>query len=89
LNAQFQLANAYFGSGNLAAARVEFVKLQQTNTNSPQAAFSLEEIAWLQHDTNEAIRNIQIYLAHAPTNTPQAQALLKRLSGLKPVATGK
>lgn len=80
---QFQLANAYFGAGDLDAARTNYEKLQRERTNSAQLALSLEEVAWLQHDTNEAIRNIEIYLAHATTNTPQAQLLAQRLRQLK------
>lgn len=79
----FQLGVANFGAGNLDAARTNFEKLQQSRTNSPQLAFSLEEIAWRRHDTNEAIRNIQIYLANARTNTPQAQLLEERYRQLK------
>jgi tetratricopeptide (TPR) repeat protein len=83
-DAVFQLANAYFGAGNLDAAETNYEKLQLERTNSPQLAFNLQEIAWRRHDTNEAIRNIQIYLAHAPTNTPQAQLVAERLQQLKP-----
>ncbi len=86
-NALFQLANAYFGAGNLDAARTNFESLQQTRTNSPQLAFCLAEIALRQHNTNEAIRNIEIYLPQAPTNTPpgraQAQLMEERLRQLK------
>jgi tetratricopeptide (TPR) repeat protein len=82
--AVFQLANAYFGAGNLEAARTNYEKLQQSRTNSLPLAFSLEEIAWRRHDTNEAIRNIEIYINQAPTNNPQAQLLASRLRELKP-----
>jgi tetratricopeptide (TPR) repeat protein len=79
----FQLANAYFGEGNLEAARANFEKLQQSRTNSPQLAFGLEEIAWRQHDTNEAIRNIEIFLTHGSTNSPQAQLMQEHYRQLK------
>jgi tetratricopeptide (TPR) repeat protein len=82
--AQFQLANAYYGAGNLDAARTNYEMLQQSRTNAPQLAFNLEEIAWRRHDTNEAIRNIEIYLANAPTNSPQGQLMASRLRQLKP-----
>jgi tetratricopeptide (TPR) repeat protein len=81
--AEFQLASAYFGAGNLDAARTNFEKLQQTRTNSPELAFNLGEIAWRRHDTNEAIRNIEIYLANAPTNTTQARLMGDQLRQLK------
>ncbi|HEV2452877.1 MAG TPA: tetratricopeptide repeat protein [Verrucomicrobiae bacterium] len=82
--AQFQLANAYFGAGDLDAARTNYEKLQQDRANSPELAVSLEQIAWRRHDTNEAIRNIEIYLANAPTNTPEARLLEDHLRQLKP-----
>jgi tetratricopeptide (TPR) repeat protein len=81
--ARFQLANAYFGAGNLDAAQTNYAQLQETRTNSPELAYGLEEIAWRQHDTNEAIRNIEIYLANAPTNTLQAKQMAGRLQQLK------
>jgi tetratricopeptide (TPR) repeat protein len=80
---QFQLANAYYGKGDLDAAWTNYEMLQETRTNSPQLAFDLEEIAWRKHDTNEAIRNIDIYLANAPTNSAQAKLLSERLQQLR------
>ena len=58
--------------------------MQQTFTNSFQVAYGLGEIAWRQHDTNEAIRNYKIYLANANTNTAEAtNVILERLRELK------
>jgi tetratricopeptide (TPR) repeat protein len=87
--AVYQIANAYFGAGNLDAARTNYQKLQQQHSNSPQLALGLGEIAWLQHDTNEAIRNIEIFLSYAPTNTPQAQLMAGRLRQLEQVSADK
>ncbi|MGH7939769.1 MAG: tetratricopeptide repeat protein [Limisphaerales bacterium] len=85
--ALFQLASAYFRDGNLEGARTNLEKLQRAHWDPPRVAFGLEEIAWRQHDTNEAIRNIEIYLPHAPTNSPparaEAQLLEERLRQLK------
>jgi tetratricopeptide (TPR) repeat protein len=89
VNALFQRANAYLGNGNLEAARADFEKLRQSQTNSFQIVYDLGDIAWRQHDTNEAIRNFEIYLAHSPTNTPQAQTVIERLHELKMPAGGK
>ena len=50
-------------------------RLQQYDTNSFQIAFLLGDIAWQQHDTNEAIRNFKIYLPNAPTNTAEAKTV--------------
>ena len=89
MNALFQRANAYLGNGDLDAARADFEKLRQTQTNSYEIVFDLGEVAWRQHDTNEAIRNFEIYVAHTPTNSPQAQTAIERLQELKAPAGGK
>ena len=87
--ALYQIANAYFGAGNLDAARTNYQMLQMQHTNSPQLALGLGEIAWRQGNTNEAIRNIEIYLSHAPTNTPQAQLMAGRLRQLEQSSADK
>jgi len=66
----FNRALACLDSGKLEAARADFKTLQLSLTNSFQVAYGLGEIAWRQHDTNEAVRNYEIYLASAKTNTP-------------------
>jgi tetratricopeptide (TPR) repeat protein len=80
--ARFDRALAYLGSGKLDASRADFLQLQAVQTNSFQLAFGLGEIAWRQHDTNEAIRNYLIYLANARTNTPEATNVMERLRDL-------
>ena len=82
-------ADAYLGNGNLDAARADYGKVQQWSTNSVPAAYGLGEIAWRQHDTNEVIRNYEIYLGNAPTNTAEAQTVMGRLGELKQPAGGK
>jgi tetratricopeptide (TPR) repeat protein len=88
----YQLGLAYLGSSNLDEARANFEKIQESNTNSYPAypvAYQLGEIAWRQHDTNEAIRNYKIYLPNAPTNTVEAQTVRERLRELEPDASDK
>jgi tetratricopeptide (TPR) repeat protein len=80
--AQFNRGLAYLGSGRLAESRADFLQLQALQTNSIQVAFGLGEIAWRQHDTNEAIRNYEIYLANARTNTAEATNVMMRLRDL-------
>ena len=46
-------------------------------------AYGLGEIAWRQHDSAEAIRNYQVYLANASTNTAEATNVIARLRELK------
>jgi tetratricopeptide (TPR) repeat protein len=82
-NAVFNRAIANLDSGRLDAARADYLRLQQTFSNSFQVAYGLGEIAWRQHDTNEAVRNYAIYLANANTNTGEAQTILERLRELK------
>jgi tetratricopeptide (TPR) repeat protein len=78
-------ALAYLDSGKLDAARADYKTLQQSFSNSfpVQTAYNLGEIAWRQHDTNEAIRNYTLYLASANTNTEEATNVIKRLRELK------
>jgi tetratricopeptide (TPR) repeat protein len=81
--ARFNRALAYLAAKNLDGARGDYLELQNTYTNSYQVAFGLGEIAWQQQQTNEAIRNYQIYLANARTNTAEATNVLTRLRELQ------
>ena len=82
-DALFNRAIANLDGDHLAAARTDYLRLQQTFSNSFQIAYGLGEIAWRQHDTNEAVRNYQIYLANANTNSGEAKTVLERLRELK------
>jgi tetratricopeptide (TPR) repeat protein len=82
-NALFNRAIANLDSDHLDAARADYLRLQQTFSNSFQVAYGLGEIAWRQHETNEAVRNYQIYLANANTNSGEARTVLERLRELK------
>lgn len=82
-NALFNRAIANLDSGRLDAARADYLRLQQIYTNAFPVAYGLGEIAWRQHDTNEAIRNYEIYLASAGTNSDEAKAIAERLKSLK------
>jgi tetratricopeptide (TPR) repeat protein len=84
-----QRASAYMSIGNLDAARADYRALQKTNPDSFDIADNLGVIAWRQHDTNEAIRNFQIYAAYAPTNATEYQTVTERLDELKHPAGGK
>lgn len=83
--ALFNRAVAYLQLGKLDTARADYLQLQQTHTNTFPIAYGLGEIAWREHNTNEAIRNYEIYLANAPTNTAEAKTVRDRLAEL----TGK
>jgi tetratricopeptide (TPR) repeat protein len=82
-DALFNRAIANLDGDRLDAARADYLRLQQSFSNSFQVAYGLGEIAWRQHDTNEAVRNYRIYLANADTNGGEAQTVLERLRELK------
>ncbi len=82
-NARFDRAIACLNSGKLEAARTDYRILQQSLTNSIQVAYGLGEIAWRQHDTNEAVKNYKFYLTIADTNTDEAKIVAERLRDLK------
>jgi tetratricopeptide (TPR) repeat protein len=82
-DALFKRAGAYLQLGKLDEARADYTDLQQSFTNSPQAAYGLAEIAWRRHETNDAIVNYEIYIANAPTNTTEAKTVSQRLRELK------
>jgi tetratricopeptide (TPR) repeat protein len=76
-------AIACFNSGKLDAARADYEELGRTYTNSDRIAHELGEIAWRKHETNEAIKNYELYLARANTNTDEAKIIVQRLHQLK------
>jgi len=82
-DARFYRAQACLDSGKLDAARADYRQLQQTFTNSVPVAYGLGEIAWRQHETNEAIRNYKIYMAGANTNSTEATNVILRLRELE------
>jgi len=82
-NARFDRAVAYLNSGQFDAAQADYKVLQQSLTNSFQIAYGLGDIAWRKHETNEAIRNYEVYLANANTNTGEAAEVIRRLRELK------
>ncbi len=83
LTARFYRAVACLNSGRLDEARADYKTLQPSFTNSFLIAYGLGEIAWRQHETNEAIRNYKLYLANANTNTEEATNIMQRLRELK------
>jgi tetratricopeptide (TPR) repeat protein len=82
-HALFNRAVANLASDKLDDARADYEALRQTYTNAFQIAYGLGEIAWRKHDTNEAVRNYELYMASAPTNTAEAANILERLKSLK------
>lgn len=83
VSAQFDRALAYFQSGKLDQARADYLALQSTHTNAFQVAYGLGEIAWRKKDNDEALRNYEIYVANAPTNSPEFATVQQRLTQLR------
>ena len=81
--ARFNRALAYLQSGRLNEARTDYLALQNNYTNAFQIAYGLGEIAWREKDTNEAIRNYELYLANAPTNAAEIGIVHQRLKELQ------
>jgi Flp pilus assembly protein TadD len=81
--ARFNRGLAYFKSDKLDAAHADYAALQDIYTNSFQIAFGLGEIAWQKKDNAEALRNYQIYLANAPTNSLEFSNVTERVRSLK------
>jgi tetratricopeptide (TPR) repeat protein len=81
--ARFNRALACMQDNRLNEARADYLVLQTAYTNSHQVAYGLGEVAWRQHQTNEAIRNFQIFLDNAPTNSVEIPDIRERLKSLK------
>jgi len=82
-DALFNRAIANLELNNLDAARVDYQKLQELAPASVPVAYGLGEIAYRRHETNEAVRNYEIYLAGANTNSEEAKTVVQRLRELK------
>jgi predicted Zn-dependent protease len=80
--ALFDRGLAYIQSTQFDNARADFLRLQAAYTNNFQVQFYLGEIAWRQHQTNEAIPYYKLCLASAPTNSPEQKTAQKRLTDL-------
>ncbi len=81
--ARFNRALAYLKSDQLELARADYLQLKTTYTNSFQVTYGLAELAWRQHQTNEAIQNYQLFLKQAPTNAPEVKIARVRLGQLQ------
>jgi tetratricopeptide (TPR) repeat protein len=83
-SALLNLAIACLRVNRLEEAQRHYELLQKSFPTAPQIFYGLAEIAWRRSDTNAAIRNFQLYLANAPTNTVEATNVLARLKQLRP-----
>jgi tetratricopeptide (TPR) repeat protein len=77
-------AIAYLRADKLDAAQQDYEVLQKAFPTAFQIYYGLAEVAWKRKDTNAAIRNYELYLVNAPTNTTEATLVSERLKELKP-----
>jgi tetratricopeptide (TPR) repeat protein len=80
-------AIAYLRGGRLDAAQEDYETLQKAFPTAFQVYYGLGDIAYRRQDTNAAVRNYQLYLENAPTNTTEAafvSARVKDLTSPKP-----
>jgi tetratricopeptide (TPR) repeat protein len=81
--ARFNRALAYLGANQLDAAQRDYETVQKAYPTFYQGYYGLQEVAFRKKDTNSVIRNCQLYLSHAPTNTEEAKEVLARLDSMK------
>jgi tetratricopeptide (TPR) repeat protein len=76
-------AGAYLSSSQWDAARRDYEDLIKLNPSAYLSHFGLGEAAYKLKDTNTAIKEYEVFLASAPTNTVQAQTIAARVKELK------
>ena len=77
------LAVAYLKSTNLVAAAAEYHQLEAAPPDALIVHFGLASIAEQQHDTNLAIRHLEICLTNAPAGSPDWEEIRTHLAALK------
>jgi len=76
-------AIAYLRSDKLEEARRDYEVLQKAFPTAFRVYYGLGDIAYRRQETNNAIRNYQLYLANSPTNTDEAKFVIARVKELK------
>ena len=82
-SALFNRAVAYLQSDNLRDAERDYETLQKSFPTAFKLYYGLAEIAYRKKDTNTALRQYNLYLANAPTNTAEAEFVRNRVKELK------
>ncbi|MDB6021563.1 MAG: prsT, partial [Pedosphaera sp.] len=85
-DARLARAMAYLNVNKLLAAREDYKRAVQITPDAYPAYFGLAQIAYLRKETAGTITNCELYLARAPSDTPEAgqiKALLKTAKQLK------
>jgi tetratricopeptide (TPR) repeat protein len=76
-------AGAYLSSGQWDAARRDYEGMIKLAPTDFLAHYGLGEAAYKQKDTNTAIKEYEVFLVGAPTNSTQAQTIAARVKELK------
>jgi predicted Zn-dependent protease len=80
---RLNLALAYLKDTNLPAAAAEYHQLEADPPDVFIVHFGLANIAEQQHDTNLAIRHLEICLTNAPARSPRSEEIRAHLAALK------
>jgi tetratricopeptide (TPR) repeat protein len=76
-------AIAYLRLGRTEESKRDYEALQKVTPSDPRIFYGLAELAYRSKDTNGAIRNYQLYLSNASTNTDEARHVFDRIKELK------
>jgi hypothetical protein len=76
-------AGAYLSNSQWDAARRDYEALIKLNPTDSLAHYGIGEAAYKQNDTNSAIKEYELFLARAPTNTVEARTIAARVKDLK------
>lgn len=77
-------AIAHLQSGKLDAAKRDYESLASSMPKTAfQVYYGLAQVAEKKNDKSEALENYRIYLKHAPSTTPEFQAVQKRVKELE------
>jgi tetratricopeptide (TPR) repeat protein len=87
--AQLNRAIAQFKLDDLDSARRDYGAVAAAHTNVFQAYYGLAEIAYRLKDFPEALKNYQLYVTCAPTNTDESRFVNSRIQELEGARPGK
>jgi tetratricopeptide (TPR) repeat protein len=76
-------AIAYLRLDKPEESRRDYEALQKITPADPRIFYGLAELAYRAKDTNSAVRNYELYLSNASTNTDEAKLVSNRIKELK------
>jgi tetratricopeptide (TPR) repeat protein len=83
VSALLNRAIANLMADQLDASQRDYEALEKLAPTAFQVYYGLQDIALRKNDTNSAMRYCEIYLTHAPPNTPEAKLIADRLQMLR------